>query len=123
MEISRPYVQDYSTDISGAPSCLDQTIFNFGKRVSWMPHNSSVNVGLLIKPFCFFTIFQHHNLAADCSVAIDPLIVLNVPTGLQPSICYRFQLLQFNCLFVLVLSLHITEEIDYYLVYYDEAKA
>lgn len=39
-----------------------------------MPHNSSVNAGLLIQPFCFlpFTIFQHHNLAADCSVAINP---------------------------------------------------
>lgn len=75
-----------------------------------MPHDSTVNAGLLIKPFCFipFTIFQHHNLAADCSVAIDPLIVLNVPTGLQLSICYRFQLLHFNCLFVLVLSLHNT---------------
>lgn len=73
--------------------------------------------------FLHFTMFQHHNLAAACSEAIDTSIVVNIPTGLQLSIFYRFQLLQFNCLIVFVLSLHSTWEIGCYLVYRDTKKA
>lgn len=68
--------------------------------------------------FLHFTIFQQHwNLAAACSEVIHTSLI---PTGLQLSLCYRFQqLLQFNCLFVLVLSSHSTWEIGCCLVYRD----
>lgn len=56
-------------------------------------------------PLLHFAVLQPSNLTAAPSEAIDPSVVVNVPTGLQLSPCYGFLPLRFNCLLVFVFVL------------------
>lgn len=56
-------------------------------------------------PLLHFDVLQPSELAAAPSEAIDPSVVVNVPTGLQLSPRYGFLLLRFNCLLVFVFVL------------------
>lgn len=61
VDINRPYVQDCSSDMSGA-SCWDKIVSTFWNWCFSMPHASYVHLTVLFR-FLHFTIFQHYNLA------------------------------------------------------------